>query len=85
VEVDCGDYWFETFFEDADGIFSGSQVGGSEFAGFVGGVLGTRLTRTGEDSRAERVVRARSFELVDEAGKVISFWGGDKREQTVLY
>jgi hypothetical protein len=53
-------------------------------AGLIGGILGTRLTHTGDRYLAERVVRARSFELVDEAGKVISFWGVDKREYTVL-
>lgn len=53
-------------------------------AGFVGGVLGTRLSRTGEQYRPERVVRARRFELVDEAGNVIAFWGVDKRLYTVL-
>jgi hypothetical protein len=53
-------------------------------AGFLGGVLGTRLTRAGEESRTERTVRARSFELMDENGRVVSFWGVDKRKQTVL-
>jgi hypothetical protein len=53
-------------------------------AGFVGGVLGTLLVRTREEPRAERVVRARSFELVDDAGRTISFWGIDKGNNVVL-
>lgn len=53
-------------------------------AGFFGGVLSTRLTQADEASGSERIVRARGFELVDGTGKVISFWGVDKGEQTVL-
>jgi hypothetical protein len=53
-------------------------------AGFVGGVLGTRVERAREQSRPEQVVRARSFEMVDEAGRAISYWGIDKRDHAVL-
>ena len=53
-------------------------------AGFLGGVVGTRLTRGSGEPRTEHTLRARSFELVDETGKVISFWGVDKGKQTVL-
>jgi hypothetical protein len=53
-------------------------------AGFVGGVLGTRVEHTREQARPEQVVRARSFEMVDGAGRVISYWGIDKRDHAVL-
>jgi hypothetical protein len=53
-------------------------------AGFVGGIIGTRVTRTREPEHPEQVVRARSFELVDETGAVISYWGIDKGENVVL-
>jgi hypothetical protein len=47
-------------------------------AGFVGGVLGTLTTRAFERTRAEQTVRARSFELLDQTGKAISYWGVNK-------
>ncbi len=53
-------------------------------AGFVGGAAGGRFTRTLERSHPESVVRARSFELVDEAGRAISYWGIDKNQNAVL-
>jgi hypothetical protein len=49
-------------------------------AGFVGGVLGARVSRVG----SQQVVRARSFELVNEAGQAISFWGVDRGQNIVL-
>jgi hypothetical protein len=54
------------------------------FAGFVGGWLGARLSRTAEQNRAQHVVRARSFELVDETGKAISIWGVNRQGHTLL-
>lgn len=53
-------------------------------AGFIGGVLGTHVALTREQSRPGQAVRARSFELVDEAGQTISFWGIDKSQNAVL-
>jgi len=53
-------------------------------AGFLGGVLGGRFKRTGEPVHAEDVIRARSFELVDVNGEVISYWGVDKGQNIVL-
>ena len=53
-------------------------------AGFVGGIFGTLVTRGREQPRTERVVRARSFELVDKTGKAISYWGIDKGNNAVL-
>lgn len=56
---------------------------GALAAGFVGGVVGARVAGTGErDPRA--VVRARSFELVNETGQTISFWGVDNIQHAVL-
>src|SRR5580704_15102974 len=49
-------------------------------AGFVGGILGARLARTGD----QPVVRARNFELVDASGQAIAFWGVDKGQNEVL-
>jgi hypothetical protein len=57
---------------------------GALLAGFVGGVLGTRVMRTREQLNSELVVRARSFELVNESGQTISYWGVDKGQNTVL-
>lgn len=53
-------------------------------AGFVGGVFGTFLIRAHDQAYPERVIRARSFELVDDAGRVISYWGIDKGQNVVL-
>jgi len=52
-------------------------------SGFVGGVLGTLTVRAIEPKVAQ-TVRARSFELVNQAGTAISFWGFDKRSNVVL-
>lgn len=59
-------------------------VAAALLAGFIGGVLGSRVTRAGEENQPARVLRARSFELVDEAGKVISIWGVNKHGHTLL-
>lgn len=53
-------------------------------AGFVGGICGTLVVRTREQPRPAQVIRARRFELVDKAGKVISYWGIDKNQYAVL-
>lgn len=53
-------------------------------AGFVGGILGTLATRSSEQAHPAQLVRARSFELVDEAGQAISYWGIDKEDNAVL-
>ena len=48
-------------------------------SGFAGATLQGRLMR-----ESEQVVRARTFELVDQAGRTISYWGVDKGENVVL-
>ena len=48
-------------------------------AGFTGGFVGVRAA-----NGPETIIRARSFELVDEEGRVVSFWGIDQRRQAVL-
>jgi hypothetical protein len=53
-------------------------------AGFFGGLLGTQVTHIREQARPEAVVRAHRFELVDEAGQAISYWGVDKGQNLVL-
>jgi hypothetical protein len=53
-------------------------------AGFIGGILGERVARTRQQPHTEQLVRARSFELVDETGKTISYWGIDKGNNAVL-
>ena len=52
-------------------------------AGFVGGLVGTRVPGWSESGPRE-VVRARSFELVNQAGQVISYWGIDENQELVL-
>lgn len=54
------------------------------FAGFLGGMLGTRVERARERLYPDQMIRARSFELVDAAGRPISYWGIDKRRNAVL-
>jgi hypothetical protein len=39
-------------------------------AGFAGGMIGTAMM-----SPARQVIRARSFELVNEAGQTVAYWG----------
>lgn len=56
----------------------------SLLAGFLGGILGARAARTGENSTVAPVIRARKFELVDETGRPISYWGIDQDHQAVL-
>ena len=53
-------------------------------AGFVGGLLGGRLTRPRDQSAREPVIRARRFELLDETGKIVSYWGIDKDNGAML-
>jgi hypothetical protein len=53
-------------------------------AGFLGGVVGTLVIGIREHTRLEQVVRARSFELVNDAGQAISYWGVDKGQNVVL-
>ncbi len=53
-------------------------------AGFAGGILGMLVVRAHEPPRSEQVIRARSFELVNEAGETISLWGVDQGGNAVL-
>jgi hypothetical protein len=53
-------------------------------AGAVGGVLAAMAVQARADHRVRDVVRARQFELVDQTGKPISYWGIDKQKQVVL-
>jgi hypothetical protein len=59
-------------------------VGAALAAGFFGGVTSTFVLRGYLQPRPEQVVRARSFELVDRSGRVISYWGIDKGQSVVL-
>ena len=59
-------------------------IAASLLAGFAGGVVGARLTRSSTQDRAQNVLRAHSFELVDDTGKPISVWGINKQGHTVL-
>ncbi len=52
--------------------------------GFLGGIFSPFVTRDLEQSHAKPLVRARSFELVNETGQVISYWGVDKGNNAVL-
>ena len=53
-------------------------------AGFVGGVVGASVMRIQEQSRPERLLRAHGFQLVDEAGRAVSYWGLDKDHNPAL-
>ena len=53
-------------------------------AGFLGGILGARVVLSREAQAPARLLRARGFELVDESGQVISYWGIDKANYAVL-
>jgi hypothetical protein len=53
-------------------------------AGLIGGIVGARLMRPREQAAPPQVIRARAFELVDEGGRVISYWGIDKNDYAVL-
>jgi len=53
-------------------------------AGFVGGFLGARVESGREGASPKQLIRARSFELIDEMGKPLSFWGTDKAQNAVL-
>ncbi len=53
-------------------------------AGFVGGVLGTRVALAHRERPPEQVVRAHRFELVNESGQTISYWGVDRADNAVL-
>lgn len=59
-------------------------VAASLIAGLAGGFLGERLAHVREGGSPERVVRARAFELVDGAGRPISYWGFDRRGNAAL-
>src|SRR5579872_7101130 len=53
------------------------------FAGFIGGILGTRISQPTQPT-VDQIVRAHSFELVNAAGETISFWGVDQGNNIVL-
>lgn len=44
-------------------------------AGFIGGIVGSRSMPPREQATPSNLIRARGFELVDEAGQAVSFWG----------
>jgi len=56
----------------------------SLLAGFAGGLLGVRVALTHRPPQPDQLVRARSFELVDQAGQPISYWGVDHNGDAVL-
>lgn len=53
-------------------------------AGFCGGFIGARLPRPSDQLVRGKTVRASTFELIDEEGNAISFWGIDKTRHVVL-
>jgi hypothetical protein len=53
-------------------------------AGFVGGVLGNRTSYFSRRSQVPDLVRAHRFELLNEDGQPISYWGVDKGQNVVL-
>lgn len=53
-------------------------------AGAVGGAISTYAVLAHQHGRPESVIRALRFELVDEAGQPIAFWGTDSTGYEVL-
>jgi hypothetical protein len=56
----------------------------SLLAGFLGGVAGSATFFAYERSHPRETVRARSFEVVDAAGRTISYWGVDNGQNAVI-
>lgn len=52
--------------------------------GCVGGIGGTLLVLNYESKMAQPLIRARSFELIDESGKAVSRWGIDKYHNPLM-
>ena len=52
--------------------------------GFVGGFTCVLIVSALNERQPPAVARARTFELVDENGQVISYWGTDKARNVVL-
>ena len=52
--------------------------------GFGGGVLGTLTIHGREQVQTAQRIRAQSFELLNQAGQVISYWGTDEGQNAVL-
>lgn len=61
-----------------------SVAGIAGLAGFLGGMVGTWVVSIPARSHPAEVVRAKGFELLDETGAVVSFWGIDKNQNVVL-
>jgi hypothetical protein len=57
-------------------------VGCAFLAGLIGGVVGATGTRALQ--REPSVIRAQSFQLVDNSGKEISYWGIDNQQNAIL-
>lgn len=53
-------------------------------AAFAGGIFGSLVMRTREEERSEQVIRGHRFELTDDSGRVVSFWGIDNGQNAVL-
>jgi hypothetical protein len=56
---------------------------GALIAGFIGGVVGTRMQPPAQQS-PQKLIRAQKFELVDGLDQPISFWGIDEKNNAVL-
>jgi hypothetical protein len=53
-------------------------------AGFIGGIAGTLAVLHHDKAVPQESLRAREFELVDEAGQVVSIWGIDQYHNPLL-
>jgi hypothetical protein len=53
-------------------------------AGFIGGVLGNRANYFSRKSQPSDLIRAHRFELLNEAGQPVSYWGVDQGNDVVL-
>lgn len=59
-------------------------IAASLFTGFLGGTIGAGFILARYEGCTRQAVRARGFELVNESGQAISYWGVDKRQNVVL-
>jgi hypothetical protein len=53
-------------------------------AGFVGGTVAARSGNASAQTKGSELVRATRFELTNDAGQTLAFWGVDDRKNTVL-
>jgi hypothetical protein len=56
----------------------------SLLAGLGGGILSNAILGSRQSTQPQKVLRAQSFEVVDQGGNAVAFWGVDQGHQVVL-